>query len=216
MKQAITYIKRSLQLMKRLLITCSLLLLSLSLTACASFGKGKTEPIKDETILNTMNQTISEAVSYYFDLDVPNDVAFEYQAFKSLVPSPENKKDYTHHSDVFQATRVGDAVPNELYAYGGILSPDNTTLTGLVLSMNNEKVSPQVYSMDELETIAVEFLKEKELLLEDESISLTGKNEQASSTYMTVLNFSTDTRRYAVGINLQYGNIVYFEHAPLN
>lgn len=202
--------------MKRLITIFSLLLLSLSLTACTSFGRGKTEPIKDETLLNTMNETISNAINYYFDLDVPNDIAFDYEAFQSLVPSPENGKNYIHHSNVFQATRVGDAVPNELYAYGGILSPDNKTLTGLVLSINNEKVSPKAYSKDELETIAVKFLKEKKLILEGESATLVGTNEKASSTYMTILNLNTATKRYAVGINLQYGTIVYFEYAPLN
>lgn len=201
--------------MKRLLLSSSLLLISLSLTACSQFGRGRTEAIKDTTTLTSMNEKITSATEYYFDTTIPEDIAFEYEAFKSLIPSPESGKDYIHQSNIFQAINPEDAVEGEISAYGGVLSPNNSAVKGLILNVFNEKVSPKTYSPEELQKIATDFLVNKKLIKEDEPITFVGINEKASSTYISVLNFNTSTTRFAVGVNLQFGTIVYFEHTPL-
>lgn len=200
--------------MKRLMTSMLFILMTMTLTACSG-GYGKTEPITDADTLSQMNTSIAAATEYYFDTTIPEDETFNYEAFKSFIPSPENKKEYIHHSNIFQAAITGDAVEGQIASYGGVLSPDGTQVTGLILNVFNEKVSPQTYSVEELEKIAVDFLRAKELVGIDESITLIGTNDKASSSYIKVLNLDSDTKRFAVGVNLQFGTVVYFEHAPL-
>lgn len=198
--------------MKRLLTAIFLLATSLSLTACSG-SYGKTKKIKDPLILEAMNQTIIEATQYYFDTEIPKDVTFEYEGFKSFIPSTKNQKEYIHHSNIFQAST--DAIEGEISAYGGVLSPDSQSVTGLILNVFNEKVPPKSYTEDDVKDIAIQFLRDKQLVESEEKVTFVERNDKASSTYVTVLNFNSETKRFAVGVNLQFGTIVYFEHAPL-
>ncbi|MHC1750623.1 MAG: hypothetical protein AB9856_20320 [Cellulosilyticaceae bacterium] len=202
--------------MKHLFKSTFLIALVMTLTSCSPMGHGKTEAIKNQAILSQINKTITDAIQYYFDVTIPPDVSFKYEAFKSFIPSEANKKEYTHNSNIFQAAVPGDAIQGEVSSYGGVLTPDNTAVTGLILNVFNEKVGPKLYTQEELEKIATDFLKNKQLVKPNEPIVLVGPNEKASSTYITVLNFDTADKRFAVGINLQFGTIVYFEHAPLD
>lgn len=201
--------------MKRLSTLIILLITTLSLTACGSLGYGKTVAIEDPSTLSTMNQTISSAVEYYFDVAIQENQTFNYEAFESHIPDANGSKEHIHQSNIFQAMVTGDAVEGEISSYGGVLTPDNTSITGLILNIFNEKVGPTVYTQEELETIAINFLSSKKLITADEKVTFTDINEKASSTYITVLNFNTETTRFAVGVNLQFGNVVYFEHAPV-
>ncbi len=198
--------------MKRLLTAIFLLSTTLSLTACSG-SYGKTEKIKDPILLESLNQTIVEATQYYFDTEIPVDKTFEYEGFKSFIPSPKNTKEYIHHSNIFQAST--DAREGEISAYGGVLSPDNQSVTGLILNVFNEKVPPKAYTEDDVKEIAIQFLRDKQLVESEEKVTFVGRNDKASSTYVTVLNFDSETKRFAIGVNLQFGTIVYFEHAPL-
>ncbi len=198
--------------MKRLLTAILLLSTSLSLTACSG-NYGKTEKIKDPILLESMNQTIIKATHYYFDTEIPVDKSFEYEAFQSFIPSTQNKKEYIHHSNIFQAST--DAKEGEISAYGGVLTPDNQSVTGLILNVFNEKVPPKAYTEDDVKEIAIQFLRDKQLVESEEKVDFVERNDKASSTYVAVLNFDSETKRFAVGVNLQFGTIVYFEYSPL-
>ncbi|MGL5677412.1 MAG: hypothetical protein ACRDDX_13445 [Cellulosilyticaceae bacterium] len=202
--------------MKRLLTTIVLLITSLSLTACGGGSYGKTEPIEDAALLARMNETIAQATTQYFDIEIPTDVSFKHEAFKSLIPSPENPKEFIHHSNIFQAAMTTDPVEGQLSAYGGVLSPDSQTIMGLILNVYNEKTPPQSLSDEEIQKIATDFLKAKELVASEEKLTFLATNKEASSEYVKILNFDSETNRFAVGVNLQFGKVVYFEFAPLS
>lgn len=198
--------------MKKLLKLSLILTFSLSLMGC-SFGQAKTEKITDETVISEMNTIITKNVETYFKTDVPTDITYEYSALKRFIPSPEDPKTQVHHANVFQASyKVKDAAEGTLLGYGGILTPDNSDITGLIINFAPAKDSkPQALSEADLIAQATDFLKEFEFVSANEEVTFLEVNSKASSSAVCILNFETATRMFAVGIDLYSGHTVYFE-----
>lgn len=198
--------------MKNLLKLSLILSFSLSLIGCTA-GQAKTEDITDQAVINEMNSIITENVVTYFQIDVPTDINYEYSALKRFISTQEDPKSEVHHANVFQASyKVKDAPEGTLQGYGGILTPDNSGITGLIINLAPAKDSkPQAIAETDLKAMASTFLKDSGLVSADEELTFLEVNGKASSSAVSILNFETATRMFAVGIDLYVGKPVYFE-----
>lgn len=201
--------------MKKFLKLTLLSLCMLSLVGCTK-SYGQKIPIEDAPKLEAMNVLVKDGIEHYFDIAIPQDLIFEYEAFESHLPSSEDSETLMHFNDIFQAMLKDKPIPGKISGYGGVLSPEDQELVGLIVNIHDEDTKPQAFSEDQLKEIAINFLKSKELIGADESLTFTNVNKDASSKIVQILNFETATTRYAVGINMQFGKVVYFEHVPLN
>lgn len=198
--------------MKNLLKISFVLMFSLSLMGC-SMGQAKTEEITDEQTITQMNTLVQENVKTFYDVEVPSDLTYEYNASKRFVGTQEDPKGENHHANIFQAVhKTKDPVSGQLLGYGGVLTPDNTGITGLIINIYHDKdENPKEFAETDLVAIATNFLKEKGLVGADEEINFIEINKKASSSAVSVLNFETATKMYAVGVDLFSGTPAYFE-----
>ncbi|MEG0353007.1 MAG: hypothetical protein RR915_06040 [Cellulosilyticaceae bacterium] len=198
--------------MKKLLKISLILSLSLSLMGC-SMGQAKTEDITDQAIIDQMNTIITDNVATYFQTEVSTDIPYEYSALKRFIGSPEDPKVEVHHANVFQASyNEKDATEGTLVGYGGILTPDNSDITGLIINLAPaQDAKPQAFSETDLVAKATNFLSDFELVPAGEEITFLEVNGKASSSAVSILNFETASRMFAVGIDLYSGQAVYFE-----
>ncbi|MGL6173288.1 MAG: hypothetical protein ACRC1P_01580 [Cellulosilyticaceae bacterium] len=198
--------------MKKLLKMSLILTLGLSLIGCSA--NAKTEDITDTQTITQMDTLIKEKVSTYFNVTIPTDLTYEYNAFKRFIPSQEEPKTDVHHANIFQAAyKTKDPVEGQLLGYGGVLTPDNTDITGLIINIAPaEEAEPMKLAETDLIATATTFLNESGLVPADEELTYLEINQKGSSGSVTILNFETTTQMYAVGIDLFSGKAVYFEH----
>ena len=198
--------------MKKLIQVAFITLFTLSLMGCSA-GKAKTEDITDSTIITQMDTFTKEQVQAYFDIEVPTDLTYEFSASKRFIPSTENPKEDVHHANILQAVyKTKDPISGTVIGYGGILTPDNTGLTGLIVSVYQaEDTKPQELSEAQLSEIGMSFLKDKNLSNANEELTFSGIDSKSSSKDVTILNFETPSRIFAVGVDLYSAKPVYFE-----
>ncbi len=190
-----------------------LILATFVLTGCSSSAYGKVEKIVDDDRLSSLDAVTTQAVEYYFDIDIDEDLGYTLEAFESYIP---HNDDYIYHSNIFQAELENvDFVDGDIAGYGGIFDPVSHEVMGMVISRVTDKGETIDYTQDEIIHIALDFLKEKQLIDSTQTLTYVNTNEKASSEYLTVINLDSATHRYAVGVNLQYAKVVYFECALL-
>lgn len=198
--------------MKKLLKMSLILTLGLSLIGCSA--KAKTEDITDTQTITQMDTLIKEKVTTYFNVTVPDDLTYEYNAFKRFIPSEDDPKTDVHHANIFQAAyKTKEPLEGQLLGYGGVLNPDNTDITGLIINIApSEDAEPMQLAETDLIATATNFLTESGLVADDAELTYLEVNQKGSSGSVTILNFETSTEMYAVGIDLFSGKAVYFEH----
>lgn len=187
--------------------------LGLSLMGC-SMGQAKMEEITDTTVISQMDETVKDYVKEYFNVEIPTDLTYDYTASKRFIGTEEDPKAEIHHANVFQAAhKTEEPLAGQLLGYGGILTPDNTSLTGLIINIYPEAGAevPEI-AQEQLITIATDFMKETGLVGADEEVTFSEINAKASSESVTILNFETVSKMYAIGIDLFTSSPVYFEY----
>ncbi len=186
---------------------------SLTFVGCSS-AYGKLDKIEDRQLLATFNEIIVDGVGYYFDVDVDKNLYYELEAFESHIP---HNDEFIHISNVFQATQENqDFKEGDISGYGGILDPETYQITGMILNIITEQGEIISYTHDEVMNIATLFLLEKQLIEPNETVTYIETNTTSSSLYLTVINLESDNYKFAIGVNLQYGKVVYFEYATLD
>lgn len=197
--------------MKKLFKLSLILSLGLALVGCSN---GVTnEEITDQEAIEQMNTFVKEKVNTYFQVEVPTDINYDYTAYNQFVKTEESPDTPVHHATIFQANyKVKDPAADTLVGYGGILSPDQSELKGLIVSIAAESdATPQELSEEQLVKIASDFLKSSDLLKADETLTFLEVNQKSSSSGVSILNFETSSRLFAVGIDIYLASPVYFE-----
>ena len=193
-------------------IYATFLMVSIVVFTTGCSGYGETEKITDSDVLSEINQVIVHGMEEYFQIIVKDD-DYTFEAFKSYIPNEDGSM--LHLNNIFQSELSSDPIVGQLSSYGGILTPDNKDICGLILNVYQDSDTPISVTVEDAEQIALDFLNDSSLVPAGEITSYTGQNNNASNEYISIINFSSETTAFAVGVSLQTGDITYFEHAPL-
>ena len=174
---------------------------------------GDSIEITDQAMLTEMKEIVLTGIEEYFDLTVPED-NYTLQGFETHITQTDNTTQ--HLNNIFQGALEGKSETNLLTAYGGILSPDNKELYGIILNVYPDTEEPLGLTLEEVEAIGVQFLTDKNLVPTGETVVSIGQNTEASNEYATIVNYDSQTMRFAVGVSPYSGGVTYFEYAPID
>lgn len=186
-------------------------LLGAFLTGC-SMGpeQVKSVPIEDEARVQTLHDATKDAIKTYFDVDVNDGVERKIEGFESYVLVDLPSETYEHRNNVFRATLEGEPEEGQVFSYGASLNPETNELTGAIVIQYSD-AEPKEYTIDAQKEIAMNFIKENNLVENPDELVFEGTEKSISNTHFSGLRFTDNEKTLVMSISLQAGEITSFE-----
>lgn len=198
--------------MKKLLSCIGVMtLLGAFLTGC-SMGpeQMKSVPIEDEAKVQALHELTKDAMQTYFDVDVNDGVERKIEGLESYVLVDVPSESYLYRNNVIKATVDGDPVEGQVYSYGASLNPETNEVTGAII-VNYSKAEPQDYTVEQQQEIAMNFIKEKNLVENPDALVFDGIEKGMSNKQYSGLRFKNNEDDLLVSVSLQTGQVSHFE-----
>ncbi len=197
------------------MVTVIVILISLLLSGCSSSAPSNDVIIEDPARISQYNQMAIDAIDEYFDIEIPENVEFAQQALESYT-TVEGIDDSIHFANIFQASRDINKIENgDVYAYGIVLSPDDRTINGVLLSIFDDDLPVIAYTLDELLEIAENFLRKHDFIEDWDTITHIPASELSSESPLSIIQVQSSTHKFAIGISTQYSKVILFERIEL-
>lgn len=202
--------------MKKIFSYMGIMILAGTLLTGCSMGpeQMKSVPIEDTAKIETLHNITKEAMATYFDVDVNDGVDRTLEGFESYVLVDLPSETYLHRNNVIKTTAKGDPVEGELYSYGASLDPETNEITGAII-VNYSKAEPQEYTTEQLEEIAMTFIRDKQIVENPDALVFEGIEKGMSSEQYTGLRFKDGEDDVLISISLQTGKVSHFEYVKL-
>lgn len=197
----------------RKLLSCMgvMTLLGAFLTGC-SMGpeQMKSVPIEDQAKVEALHDITKEAIKTYFDVDVNDGVERKLEGFESYVLVDVPTESYLYRNNVIKATVEGKPEEGQIASYGASLNPETNALTGAIVVTYSEGKA-QDLTIEQQQEIAMNFIKEKNLVPNPDSLIFEGIEKGMSNKYYSGLKFKNGEDALIVSISLQTGKVTHFE-----
>ena len=186
-------------------------LLGAFLTGC-SMGpeQMKSVPIEDPAKVETLHELTKDAMKNYFNVDVNDGVERKIEGFESYVLADVPTETYLHRNNVIKATKEGKPAEGEVVSYGASLDPETNELTGAIVVTYTE-AKPQDLTEEQQEEIAMNFIKEKQLVENPDALVFEGIEKSMSNKQYSGLKFKNGEDILLVSVGLQTGQVTHFE-----
>ena len=186
-------------------------LLGAFLTGC-SMGpeQMKSVPIEDEAKVEALHDITKEAMKTYFDIDVNDGIERKVEGFESYVLVDVPTESYLYRNNVIRAAFEGEAVEGQIYSYGASLNPETNELTGAIV-VTYSKADPKALTTQQQQEIAMNFIKEKNLVENPDGLIFEGIEKSMSNKQYSGLKFKNNEENLIISISLQTGKVTHFE-----
>ena len=186
-------------------------LLGAFLTGC-SMGpeQMKSVPIEDPAKVETLHEITKDAMKNYFDVDVNDGVERKLEGFESYVLLDVPTESYLYRNNVIKATMESKPQEGQIASYGASLNPETNELTGAIVVTYSE-AQPQDLTVEQQQEIAMNFIKEKNLVANPDSLIFEGIEKGMSNNQYSGLKFKNGDDVLLVSVSLQTGKVTHFE-----
>lgn len=201
--------------MKKLISTLGMILcLSIFVTGCNMGPETvKSEPITDQSQMDTLYNVAKEAMLTYFDTNIEDGKERTIEAYANYVLVDMPSATYLHRNNMIQGKLEEQPEPGELYSYGVSMDPETNAITGAIV-VNYLEDEPQAYSVEALQEIATAFLIDKQIIDNPQNLIFSGVEKKMSNKQYTALRFQYNNEdEILTTISLQTGKVTHFEYS---